>query len=508
MNKKTIIISIFAGALFLIINTGINLLLSPYIVKNVGVEAYGFYSLANEFVGYLTIATIALNSLAGRFVAIKIHQEDYHSANIYFSSVVIANIVISTILSIPSILFILFIDKIIRVPDFLVNDVRILFFFVLINFSLSTVTTVFGISLFVKNKLYLGSLRGIEGSILRCILLVAFFALLPAKLYYVSIISVITLLYTIFWNVYYTRKYLPDLKVKKEYFRVKAIMELVSSGIWNSISQIGALLLNGLDILICNLFINATAMGAFAISITVPTMLGSVIGLITNTFSPDLTKEYAKNNFNNMFKVLNNSFKVLNAFSSIPIAAMIVFGDIFYKLWMPNQDSKLLYVLSVLSIANAIICGNTATVYQIFSVVNRLKENSIAIIVSGVLNFVIVVLLIKYTQLGIYAVAGVSSIITIIRNVAFTFPFTAKCIGQKWNAFHSNILKSIYAIGIAVVIFGIFRYFINIDTWFKLVLFGAISGIIALFVNVIVIFTKSEKRYMLLIITDKLSKKN
>ena len=65
----------------------ISFFLSPYIVESIGVEANGFISLANSFVSYASLITIALNSLAGRFITISIVEGDERSANKYFSSV-------------------------------------------------------------------------------------------------------------------------------------------------------------------------------------------------------------------------------------------------------------------------------------------------------------------------------------------------------------------------------------------------------------------------------------
>ena len=74
--NKRLFINLVSSIVALIVNMGISFFLSPYIINNVGAEAYGFVSLANNFVNYASLLTIALNSMAGRFIAIKIHQGD------------------------------------------------------------------------------------------------------------------------------------------------------------------------------------------------------------------------------------------------------------------------------------------------------------------------------------------------------------------------------------------------------------------------------------------------
>ncbi len=69
------------------VNMGIGFAITPFIVSRVGAEAYGFAGLANTMVGYATLFTIALNSVAGRFITVAYHQGGgKRRADVYFSS--------------------------------------------------------------------------------------------------------------------------------------------------------------------------------------------------------------------------------------------------------------------------------------------------------------------------------------------------------------------------------------------------------------------------------------
>ena len=72
--KKSISINFIASMIVFAINLGISFFLTPFVTKRIGTEAYGFVSLANNFVNYATLITIALNSMSGRFVSVAIHQ--------------------------------------------------------------------------------------------------------------------------------------------------------------------------------------------------------------------------------------------------------------------------------------------------------------------------------------------------------------------------------------------------------------------------------------------------
>lgn len=504
MSKKIMVINFLANFLSFAISLIISFFLTPYIVKTVGAEAYGFVSLANSFVSYISLATVALNSMAGRFVTIKVHQNDMGMANKYFSSVVIANGIIASILLIPFTVMIVYIDRIINVPKYLLSDIRMLFAVIFLGFLVSIIGSLFSISFFVTNKLYLSSIRSMEGSIIRAGLIISLYALFPAKIFFIGLVSLIVQIYTVCWSIYYTNKLVPELKVKKIYFNINAIKELISSGIWNVVSKLSSILNEGLDLLVCNLFIGAGPMGVLAIAKTIPSMIMSILGVLSGVFSPELTKFYAKDKFDEMIKILNQSIKILGIFVNIPIAELIVFGDIFYTLWTPNQDAKQLQILSLLTVCALIISGSTASVYDIFTVTNKVKLNSLVTLVQGILSTIIVFVLIRKTNLGIYAVAGVSSITAIIKNLLFTFPYAAKCINQKWYVLYFPAFRTAFSVLIVSIVGIFFRMIFNIDNWFELVGVGLVTGVIGLMLNVIIILSKGEKKYLINIIKSKL----
>ena len=103
MTNKRLSINMAANLLAFVINIGINFFLTPYIIKTVGTESYGFVGLANNFVNYASLLTISLNSMAGRFITINIHQNNNKEANKYFNSILLANTFIAIILAILSI---------------------------------------------------------------------------------------------------------------------------------------------------------------------------------------------------------------------------------------------------------------------------------------------------------------------------------------------------------------------------------------------------------------------
>ena len=88
------LISVFIILVSAGINYGIQLVLTPYITDALGTEAYGFVSLAKTFANYATIITVAINSVATRFIAVEYQRNNYKKANIYYSTLFYADLVL------------------------------------------------------------------------------------------------------------------------------------------------------------------------------------------------------------------------------------------------------------------------------------------------------------------------------------------------------------------------------------------------------------------------------
>lgn len=498
-NRKTIV-NLICSIMVLCVNLIISFVLSPFIVKHIGVEANGFVTLANNFVTYAQLIVSALNSMAARFITLAYVNKDYKKANLYYNSVFWGNLIIVAVLLLPAVIFILKMEKMVDVPSNILTDVKVLFSFVFFNFFVTTGFPNWDCGTFVTNRLDRSYIPNMMTQVLRCAVLFLMLSFLTPHVWYVGFTSSVITLITLAIQGYNTHKLTPELKIafgKSKIICSKyAIKDLVGSGIWNSISSVGNMLLSGLDLLICNIALGATEMGILSLSKTLPNLMQQLSGSIRNAFTAELTIDYAKGNKEAILKNLSRAMKLTSFVMTVPIAGIVVLGDRFFKLWVPSQDANLLQILSILAILGYMFTSGTQILYNVFPTVNKVKENSIAMIISGVASTLITLSLIKFTSLGIYAVAGVSTFINLIRNMTFTLPATAKYLDFKWYQFYpqvlTTILSSLILIGIG---FGV-KHFIPEGSWLMLFISAIVVGLLGAVVNYFLILNKSDRLFL------------
>jgi len=492
--NRQLFINLITTLFVLIINIFINFGLSKYIVENIGKEAYGFISLANNFISYATIFTTALNSMGSRFITIDIHNKRKKSANQFFSSLVIANIIIILILVIPSVLLISYLEHIVNIPANIVVDVKLLFMFIFLNFFISLIGGVFTVATYCTNKIYLTSIKNMESSILKMLVIVVLFILFKPAVFYVGLATLIASIYVFLFNIKFTHDLLPDIKIEKKFFSYEKIKVLLTSGLWNSITSLGNVLADGLDLIISNLAIDAATMGIVALSKVPSNVLNTVISSISNVFQPQIISYYSVNDMDSVVRETKMSMKISGVFGNIPFCYILIFGALFCKVWMPNVDTTVLYIICIITFINIYSGGIINPLYNLFTITNKVKYNAILNILSGVISTIIVFILLKITDLGVYAIVGVSAIIGVIKGFIIVPIYCSKSLNVELKTFFSTIFKYILTTVIITLSFIFVRFVLVPNSWLTLILSILICGIIGLIVNYIILLDNKDRQ--------------
>jgi len=507
-NKKQLAINLIASSVAFVVGPCINLILYPFIIKNIGVEAFGFAGLAVSFIGYAQLATVAINSMAGRFITVKIHENDYESANRYFNSVLITNIFVAIFLFVSSVFCIIYLENLVKIPAEIIIDVKVLFSFIFAGFLINAIDNTFGVGVFATNRLDISSVRDIITGVIRGALLFLMYYFFQPRVAYLGIATFTVTVIVFITNVIFTKTLLPEIKISGK-FDLKAVLEIASSGVWNLFTRLGAIMGQGIDLLIANLFISPTAMGVLSVSKTIPVLIMSVLGMFNGVFAPQITISYAQKDFEDIKKQLNFSIKMLGIITGVPVAVITAFGADFYRLWVPGQDAQLLYRLTMISIITIIFSGPLGVMGNIYTVVNKIKTVSIVIFFENLLSAAVVLtamFLIKDERIGIFIIVGVSSLLTILLNLTFIPIYAAKCLDFKWHTFYPIILRNFISYALLSVILISAGVYFYADTWLKFISACTLAGLIGVVMNYFILFSKNERFKFKELIMKKLKK--
>lgn len=506
--RKQLVVNVAANFVYILINYIITFFLTSFVVSEISEEAYGFISLCNNVINYAALVTIALNSVAGRFITIEMHRHNFQRANRYFSSTLAADFIICIGIIIAAIPIANNIDSIFEIPAALINDVRTLFLLVACNFIITVISAVYTVGTFITNKLYLSSLANAIGNIIRAAALTYFMYYRHPSIKYVGISTVISSVMILVLNIIYTNKLCPQLRIKKTDISLHFIKELLASGIWNSVTRLAQILSDGIDLLISNIWVGAYAMGQLSIAYTIPTIASTFLSMIVNIFSPKLTEYYAKEDIVKIVEELKLNMKMTGFFGNVLFFGLVTMGKDFFGLWVPTANIDMIYVLMIVATISLLVSSITSPLSNVFLLTNKLKVNSLVWLGVSIFDIIIVLILLKTTALGVYAVAGVSKIVGSMVNLLFLPIYASKCLKVKTATFYSLILKYgavTLGVGGGMCIAG--NVMGSSYTWGYFIVRSIILAAIGMTINYKLFLNREERIYLQKTILQKIRKR-
>lgn len=499
---KQMTINLIASIISFGVNMAINFFLTPYLVESLGTESYGFIGLANNFVQYATIITSALNSMSGRFISIAYHKGDKDKASRLFSSVLVADLFLAGVMLAATSLFTFYLDVFLDIPEHLISSVKITFGITFMTFVVSVVTAIFTTATFVKNRIDINSVRDIISNLLKIVLVVLLFTLLPAQLYFVALATLSSGVFLLLTNITVKKKILPDVQISFKKFEIGYVKIILAAGIWMSLAQLSNVLISGIDLLICNLTLGATLMGILSIAKTIPHCISSLIATLGSVFTPHYTILYAKNDIKGLVKEVSFTSRLLSLILTVPIAGFIAYGFEFYTLWQPTktpEEIQVIQILSVLTCITYLFTAHTQCMTMLNSVCNKMKLPVLVALGVGVLGIVITLLAINFGDLGdnnVYVIAGTSSILMSLRAFFFIPIYSAHLLKQKWTTFFPSMLRGWMTFFVLVIMFTIAKNLVAIDGWFVFAAVCAVTGTIGYVISIPIMFSPKEMKML------------
>lgn len=489
---KRFALTILTTGIATLISVCINFLLTPFITEKLGTEAYGFITLANTIVSYVMIVMTALNSFATRYIAVEYHQGNKHEASVYYSSLFYANAVISVALFLILLPVALYADHIFNVPISLVDDVKYLFVLVFANFLVTTASSSFSASAYIKNRLDIYGVFQSLSYILEAAILLIAYSLFTPHLWYFGVAVLCAGLVILVGNIFLFRRYTPELVISRQLYSFAAVKELLSVGIWSSINSLGNVLNNGLDMVVSNILVDALAMGQLAIARTFSTIFSRLYQLVSQAFYPNILKFYSESRIDDLLFQFKLAMKFTGAIASVLFGLCFALCPAFYELWIPGQDIDMIYRLTIAVMLYSLFEGPIQPLYYVYALTLKNRIPTIITLVGGILNVLIMIPILMYTDVGVIAIpsvtAGVMFVISFVTNPLYM----AHCLKVKKTTFYPTIVRVMVATVVCCTVFSFAQVFLDASNWLTLVVDGVICALVGLVVYSLIVIDRSE----------------
>lgn len=500
-DNKQLFLNLLSSILAFFINTGIQFVVTPIISKNIGDEAYGFITIANDFINYAGIFAVVLNSVSARFISIEIHQKNIVKAEEYYNSVFVGNIIISSIIAFFGVVVVFSFDKFLEISPELIPDVSILFAITFIYYILSVMISLFTVSVYVKNRIDLASIRNIISYLIKLIVVVLLFVFASKiRVYFLAVATLASTIFLGFANARITKKIMPEVKLRSKRFRIRLIGVLLKTGVWMSINNLSNVIANSFTAIIINRNIGSDKAGFYSVSRTIPNAATSFIYAIYSVFVPKYYKLYAENKKSELVNYGISSMKLMTFIVSVPLIVLCIKSKEFLTLWQSYRSHDEIINMSALFSISLLLCIcylSVLSISQLGLVANKVKIQMVNNIFISCSTLLVTYLSIKLTDWDLLGVALGTLVVQGLKWIFFTPVYAAYVIdAPRFVFFKQNIVIIICE----VVVFGVLFFMgsiIHCASWMSFVICVLGFCLLGWFLLFFLLFSKEEKKTVL-----------
>ncbi len=464
-----------ANVVFFVVNTIISFWFTPYLIRSLGSELYGFIPLLTSVVNYFGIITLSLNASTGRYLMIEVEKRNVEKSNIIFNTSLVS-IITMILVAIPlGALLVFFAADIFQVPIENKKDIQSLMVVIILAFYLRTLRSGFSIATFTQNRFDLNNILEFLGRLGQIGIVILLFTFDQPNLFYAGLGIVVVSLFSLLGDVYLSRKLLPTLKTSLKMFSRDLFMEMFNTNFWMLINRIGYLIFMNIEMVVANRFLSLSMAGMYGALLTIPNNLRTISNTVSGIWGPLILSKYSQDDYSGIDRVAKTSIKMIGLSTALPIGFFCGVSREFLSLWLGVEFEALSWIAVVMAL-NILVNTITLPLFSIHISMNKVKIPAVVTCLTGIIYIVASILFTqRFGPLGL-AVAG--GVVLSLRNVFFITTYSAILLKKKWWHYLVNLISPLtISVIIGLVTFGFVRIF-EVENFFDLFVIGGIISVV------------------------------
>lgn len=482
----------------LITNVLVGLYYTPFLVRQLGVGAYGVVPLTLIINQYINVLTGSLTGALSRFYTISLQQQKYKDASKILSTISIVFLILTFVL-IPVIYYVLnSLDIIFSIPKQLLKSAKWLFCFTILSFFLSLISSGLNITLYAQNRLDLMNFIRIIRIGSKFIFVLILFEAISVDLFYIGLANFIAEAIVLILSFYYFFSYSPrGIEVKFELFDKTVLASVLGMTFWTIIHQLGDVGLYRVDNIIVNRHWGTELSGALGAISEFGVYITLIIGVISSLFGPIILIAYSHHKHDEVSKMTLTNSMVVGALTAIMVGCLIGYGQNLLRFWLGDSFVKYTcwFVLKLLPLPFFAAAGIYAFVNRAW---NNVKMPAINTVVLGCVNVVILLLFAyEFNSLPLDRISWMllfSAIVIIIQSYGVNSVYFNKEYPGNFQSIIGVFFKIIITIILSFVISKLLLCLYMPSSLAGVLFSLIIAGGISLLLTVMILFDKTQKQ--------------
>lgn len=475
----------------IIASTLIQLLYTPFLIRNLGQSEYGLYSLVTSVIGYLTILDLGFGNAIVVYTAKYRAQGKYEEEKRLHGMFFIIFCIIGLMAGLIGIILFLNVNNLFgsTMTDIELHKAKIMMLILTFNLVISFVFSIYSSILNAYEKFVYQKIISIANTILRPIIMIP---LLFMGYKSIAMVLVITLLniVALLSNYSYCRNKL-NIKIRYCGFDKALFKTILSYSIWIFIGSIIDKINWSVDQFVLGAVSGTIAVSVYAVASNINTLFVNLSTAVSGVLLPKISKMIAQDATN---EEITNEFIKVGRIQYLLIflmaSGLTLFGKEFFIAWVGKEYIASYYIALILILPLCIPLIQNLGI-SIMQAKNMHKFRSILYAVIAVSNIIISIPLAKkYAGIGSAIGTGLSLIIGngIIINIYYY-----KKVGINVLKFWKEIIKMTVPNFIPICVILLLMKFIKLHGFINVIVFGGIYTVIYCIVCYAISMNEYEK---------------
>ena len=433
--------NIVANIIKIIVVSLISFAITGILVRELGEELFGVVPLLSSMNKYIGLVTVVLSASVGRFVSLSYFKGKIFEANKYYSSSFFGLLLIAIVAFLCLLVFSFYLEKVFQFPVENYYDVQLFFLLSVGALLVSSLLSTFNVPAFIKHSFYLTDIVGALSKIVQIGFL--FFLIGHITLVWFGLSLMLAAIVSLLLTYYFSVRLIPDLRVTIENVFISKLRDMSGMGINSFFNSFGILLYTSSDVIIVNILLGSVESGHYGIAVQCGMTVTLLGGSISRLLAPVIVELIAKDKKYELINYIIRFTKLIVVFSAIPFVVFIGLSKPILYIWL-GEGFQSLYLIIICVVCNQLLHQTTSLAFTYFNMKNRLRLPAIMTFITGILNIVLSIVLVMYTDLGIYGVALGTCISIFIKTVGFNVIYASKLLDTSPFLIWKAVLKGLY----------------------------------------------------------------
>ena len=438
---------------------GLSLITTPIILKALGVENYGIYTLTLGFVGMLAVLNWSLSSATQRYTAFAIGERDFEKLKKVFSTALVIHFLYGLLLFLViAAIGYFFVEDVLNIPPDKLGDAKKVLYIVALLSFINIMTIPFLGILRTKQNFVVIALVGIIESILKLgIALLILYYISDKLVVYALLLMVIALVSLCIYTITINRKYKIVAITYKFYDKAQA-KEMFSFLSWSLLGSLALTSRNeGVQVLI-NIFFGVVRNAAYGIAMQVSVAMSILSQGIIGSISPQIIKSAGAGDTAKMIFLMRTMSKFATFSISIIVIPVFFACEMILKIWLTNvPEDTVTYVRLIIIFGQIMLLS--AGIQTVFDSLGKVKLYNIWVSIILLFNLPIAYVFFKldYPSYTIIIIGMCLELISLNIRLVLLKKYVAFSIKQFW--YDAVFRVVVPTLTVSVVIY----YFMKLD---------------------------------------------